>query len=107
MADAMRVLVTRPAGQAQGLCDLLEANGATAIHVPAIDILISDLAYGISRRRVTVSTSGLVPTIDRLGDELVVRVFGTSDLILERRALAQKGDLFEDVYGMRIRLEEA
>ena len=37
--------------------------------VPAIEILISDLAYGISRRRVTVSTSGLVPTIDRLGDE--------------------------------------
>jgi 23S rRNA (adenine2503-C2)-methyltransferase len=37
--------------------------------VPAIQILISDLAYGISRRRVTVSTSGLVPSIDRLGDE--------------------------------------
>ena len=37
--------------------------------VPAIEILISDLAYGISRRRVTVSTSGLVPNIDRLGDE--------------------------------------
>lgn len=37
--------------------------------VPAIEILISDLAYGISRRRVTVSTSGLVPTMDRLGDE--------------------------------------
>jgi 23S rRNA (adenine2503-C2)-methyltransferase len=37
--------------------------------VPAIDLLISDLAYGISRRRVTVSTSGLVPNIERLGDE--------------------------------------
>jgi len=37
--------------------------------VPAIEILISDLAYGISRRRVTVSTSGLVPNIDRLGDD--------------------------------------
>ncbi len=37
--------------------------------VPAIDLLLSDLAYGISRRRVTVSTSGLVPNIDRLGDE--------------------------------------
>lgn len=37
--------------------------------VPAIELLISDLAYGISRRRVTVSTSGLVPNIDRLGDE--------------------------------------
>ncbi len=37
--------------------------------VPAIELLISDLAYGISHRRVTVSTSGLVPTMDRLGDE--------------------------------------
>ena len=37
--------------------------------VPAIEVLISDLAYGISRRRVTVSTSGLVPNMDRLGDE--------------------------------------
>jgi len=37
--------------------------------VPAIEILISDLAYGISRRRVTVSTSGLVPNMDRLGDD--------------------------------------
>jgi 23S rRNA (adenine2503-C2)-methyltransferase len=37
--------------------------------LPAVDLLISDLGYGISRRRVTVSTSGLVPQIDRLGDE--------------------------------------
>jgi uroporphyrinogen-III synthase len=35
----MRVLVTRPAGQAQGLCDLIEAGGGRAIHLPAIDIL--------------------------------------------------------------------
>ena len=37
--------------------------------VPATELLISDLAYGISRRRVTVSTSGLVPNMDRLADE--------------------------------------
>ena len=37
--------------------------------LPAIDLLLSDLAYGLSRRRVTVSTSGIVPHIDRLGDE--------------------------------------
>ena len=37
--------------------------------VSAIDILLSDHAYGLSRRRVTVSTSGIVPHIDRLGDE--------------------------------------
>jgi 23S rRNA (adenine2503-C2)-methyltransferase len=32
----------------------------------AINILLDDMAYGLSRRRVTVSTAGLVPLIDRL-----------------------------------------
>ena len=39
---------------------------------PALDLLVSDMAYGLSRRRVTVSTSGIVPQIDRLGDEFNV-----------------------------------
>ena len=37
--------------------------------LPVLDLLTSDLAYGLSRRRVTVSTSGLVPNLDRLGDD--------------------------------------
>jgi 23S rRNA (adenine2503-C2)-methyltransferase len=37
--------------------------------VPALELLISDYAYGLSRRRITVSTSGIVPQIDKLGDE--------------------------------------
>jgi 23S rRNA (adenine2503-C2)-methyltransferase len=37
--------------------------------VPALEILLSDFAYGISRRRITVSTSGIVPRIKDLGDE--------------------------------------
>lgn len=37
--------------------------------LPALELLISDYAYGLSRRRITVSTSGLVPQIDRLGDD--------------------------------------
>jgi len=36
--------------------------------VRAIRVLLDDLAYGLSRRRVTVSTAGLVPLIDRLHD---------------------------------------
>ncbi|MGB5259193.1 MAG: uroporphyrinogen-III synthase [Gammaproteobacteria bacterium] len=39
MAESMRVLVTRPAGQEQGLCDHIEAGGGRAIHLPAIEIL--------------------------------------------------------------------
>src|SRR5215472_10041160 len=34
----------------------------------ALCIMLDDHAYGLSRRRVTVSTSGLVPAIDRLRD---------------------------------------
>jgi 23S rRNA (adenine2503-C2)-methyltransferase len=34
--------------------------------VTAINILLDDMGYGLSRRRVTVSTAGLVPLIDRL-----------------------------------------
>jgi 23S rRNA (adenine2503-C2)-methyltransferase len=37
--------------------------------IPALELLISDWAYGLSRRRVTVSTSGIVPHIDKLASE--------------------------------------
>ncbi|MEM7502223.1 MAG: 23S rRNA (adenine(2503)-C(2))-methyltransferase RlmN [Pseudomonadota bacterium] len=40
--------------------------------LPALDVLVSDYAYGLSRRRVTVSTAGLVPHIEKLGDDLNV-----------------------------------
>ena len=36
--------------------------------VSAMRIMLDDNAYGLSRRRVTLSTSGLVPAIDRLRD---------------------------------------
>ncbi|RTZ62479.1 MAG: 23S rRNA (adenine(2503)-C(2))-methyltransferase RlmN [Gammaproteobacteria bacterium] len=34
--------------------------------VDAMDLMLDDLSYGLSRRRVTLSTSGVVPQIDRL-----------------------------------------
>ena len=40
--------------------------------VTALRIMLDDSAYGLSRRRVTVSTSGMVPAIDRLRDECPV-----------------------------------
>ena len=40
--------------------------------VIALRLMLDDNAYGLSRRRVTVSTSGLVPVIDRLGEECPV-----------------------------------
>ena len=36
--------------------------------VAAMDLMLEDLAYGISKRRVTLSTSGVVPALDRLAE---------------------------------------
>jgi 23S rRNA (adenine2503-C2)-methyltransferase len=36
--------------------------------VAALNLMLDDNAYGLSRRRVTVSTSGVVPMMDRLRD---------------------------------------
>lgn len=40
--------------------------------VPALKIMLDDHAYGLSRRRTTVSTSGVVPMIERLGHDAPV-----------------------------------
>lgn len=40
--------------------------------VMALDLMLDDYAYGLSRRRVTVSTSGLVPALDRLRERCPV-----------------------------------
>ena len=40
--------------------------------VPALRVMLSDHGYGLSRRRVTVSTSGVVPMIDRLAADCPV-----------------------------------
>ena len=42
--------------------------------VRAVRIMMDDFAYGLSKRRVTVSTAGVVPAIDRLGDILDMRL---------------------------------
>jgi 23S rRNA (adenine2503-C2)-methyltransferase len=40
--------------------------------LPALRVMLDDHAYGLSRRRVTVSTSGVVPMIDRLRNDCPV-----------------------------------
>jgi len=40
--------------------------------VSAMSLMLDDNAYGLSRRRVTLSTSGLVPQMDRLAEALPV-----------------------------------
>ena len=37
--------------------------------IPALHLFLDDFGFGLSRRRVTLSTSGIVPMIDRLGQD--------------------------------------
>jgi 23S rRNA (adenine2503-C2)-methyltransferase len=56
--------------------------------VAALQLFLDDNAYGLSRRRVTVSTSGLVPMIDRLAQEapvaLAVSLHAPNDALRDR-----------------------
>src|SRR5512138_300916 len=56
--------------------------------VPAAEILMDDLGFDISRRRVTVSTSGLVPQMRRLAEEtncaLAVSLHAPNDALRDK-----------------------
>ena len=55
--------------------------------LPALRVMLDDHGYGLSRRRVTVSTSGVVPMIDRLRDDcpvaLAVSLHAPNDALRE------------------------
>ncbi len=40
--------------------------------VPAMRLMLDDLGFGLSKRRVTISTAGIVPMLDKLGDDIDV-----------------------------------
>src|SRR5689334_7776284 len=72
----LRRRLGRPAGERaitnvvmMGMGEPLQNYGAL---VPALRVMLDDHGYGLSRRRVTVSTSGVVPMIDRLRDDCPV-----------------------------------
>jgi 23S rRNA (adenine2503-C2)-methyltransferase len=56
--------------------------------IPALRLMIDDNAYGLSRRRVTVSTAGVLPGMDRLRDEcpvaLAVSLHAPNDALRDR-----------------------
>jgi len=51
--------------------------------VSAMDLMMDDLAYGLSKRRITLSTAGVVPALDRLREvsdvSLAVSLHATND----------------------------
>jgi 23S rRNA (adenine2503-C2)-methyltransferase len=56
--------------------------------VTAMNLMLDDNAYGLSRRRVTLSTSGIVPAMDRLRDAcpvaLAVSLHAPNDALRDR-----------------------
>ena len=56
--------------------------------VSALDLMLDDNAYGLSRRRVTVSTSGLIPAMDRLSERcpvaLAVSLHAPNDMLRDQ-----------------------
>jgi 23S rRNA (adenine2503-C2)-methyltransferase len=72
----LRARLALPAGQRaidnvvmMGMGEPLQNYAAL---LPALRVMLDDHGYGLSRRRVTVSTSGVVPMIDRLREDCPV-----------------------------------
>ena len=80
--------------------------------VPALRTMLDDHAYGLSRRRVTVSTSGVVPMIERLREDcpvaLAVSLHAPSDPLRDQLVpLNKKYPLAELLQSCRNYLEAA
>ncbi len=80
--------------------------------VPALRLMLDDHGYGLSRRRVTVSTSGIVPAMDRLRDTapvaLAVSLHAPDDNLRDRLVpLNRKYPLRELMAACRRYLEKA
>ena len=92
-----------------GMGEPLQNYAAT---VTALRVLLDDHAYGLSRRRVTVSTSGVVPMIDRLREDcpvaLAVSLHAPNDVLRDRLVpLNRKYPLAELMAACRRYLERA
>jgi len=80
--------------------------------VAALKLMLDDDAYGLSRRRVTLSTAGIVPMIDRLRDEcpvaLAVSLHAPTDALRDRlMPINRKYPLAELIAACRRYLERA
>ena len=71
--------------------------------IPALKLFLDDNAYGLSRRRVTVSTSGLVPQMDRLAAEcpvaLAVSLHAPDDALRDRLVPVNRRHPLADLMG--------
>jgi 23S rRNA (adenine2503-C2)-methyltransferase len=78
--------------------------------VSAMHIMLDDNAYGLSRRRVTLSTSGLVPAIDRLREAcpvaLAVSLHAPNDALRDQLVPINKKYPLQDLLAACVRYIE-
>jgi 23S rRNA (adenine2503-C2)-methyltransferase len=80
--------------------------------IPALNLMLDDNAYGLSRRRVTVSTAGLIPGMDRLREEcpvaLAISLHAANDALRDQLVpINRKYPLAELMAACRRYLEKA
>ena len=80
--------------------------------VAALKLMLDDDAYGLSRRRVTLSTAGIVPMMDRLREEcpvaLAISLHAPTDVLRDRlMPINRKYPLAELISACRRYLERA
>ena len=78
--------------------------------VPALRVMLDDHGYGLSRRRVTVSTSGVVPMIERLGHEcpvaLAVSLHAPNDALRDELVPLNRKYAIDELLGACLRYLE-
>ena len=78
--------------------------------VTALKMMLDDNAYGLSRRRVTLSTSGVVPMIDRLAQEcpvaLAVSLHASNDALRDELVPLNRKHPLQDLMASCIRYLE-
>lgn len=86
-------LAQRELGEAQRISNVvLMGMGEPLLNfnnvVAAVDLMLDDFAYGLSKRRVTLSTAGVVPALDRLAEvtdiALAVSLHATDDALRDQ-----------------------
>ncbi|MBG6248596.1 MULTISPECIES: bifunctional tRNA (adenosine(37)-C2)-methyltransferase TrmG/ribosomal RNA large subunit methyltransferase RlmN [Symbiopectobacterium] len=80
--------------------------------VPAMEIMLDDFGFGLSKRRVTLSTSGVVPALDKLGDMIDVALAislhaPTDDIRNEIMPINKKYDIATFLAAVRRYLEKS
>jgi 23S rRNA (adenine2503-C2)-methyltransferase len=91
-----------------GMGEPLQNYGAL---VPALRTMLDDHGYGLSRRRVTVSTSGVVPMIDRLRQDgpvaLAVSLHAPDDALRDQLVPLNKKYPLAELLGACVRYLDA